>query len=477
MNRVDWQPWLVALFPEYVKHGFAAHHQEFWEWVWAIQQERRPAPFVAVWPRGGAKSTSAELAAVALGARGVRRYALYICETQDQADDHVANIAALLESDTVAAHYPTLADRAMSKFGNPKGWRRNRLRTAAEFTVDALGLDTAARGVKLETQRPDLMIFDDLDGEHDTVATTDKKIATITKKLLPAGSADVAVLAIQNLVLPGGIFAQLADGRADWLSDRVVSGPHPALHHLAYEQHDGRTVLVAGEPTWAGQSLAVCQEMVNSMGISAFLSECQHDVRAPAGGMFDHLSFRHCAHADVPDLVRTVVWCDPAVTSTDQSDANGIQVDGVAADGTVYRLWSWEQRSTPENTLRTALLKAVEYHADHVGVETDQGGDTWRSVMIVAWQSLVDSADYPHITSDMERPVFKSAKAGAIGPKAHRAAQMLVSYERGEIVHVLGTHATLEAALNRFPKTKPYDLVDAAFWSWRELTKGGVRLL
>jgi hypothetical protein len=124
-----------------------------------------------------------------------------------------------------------------------------------------------------------------------------------------------------------------------------------------------------------------------------------------------------------------------------------------------------------------ALLKAVELGADHIGIETDQGGDTWRSVVVVAWQSLVDDDEYPHITDDTERPRFRSATAGSIGPKAHRAAQMLAGYERGEIVHVLGTHATLEAALNRFPKTKPYDLVDAAFWSWRALAKGGIGLL
>jgi hypothetical protein len=460
-----------------VQHGFASHHEEFWRWVWCVQAGERPHPFVAIWPRGGAKSTSAELATVALGARHQRHYALYICQTQEQADDHVGNIAALLEADAVAHHYPALADRAIGKHGNVKGWRRNRLRTAQGYTVDALGLDTAARGVKLEAQRPDLLVFDDLDGEHDTPATTEKKIATITKKLLPAGSADAAILAIQNLVLPDGIFAQLADGRADWLSDRITSGPHPALCDLAYEQRNSKTVLITGTPTWEGQSLAACQEMVNSMGISAFLSECQHDVRAPAGGMFDHLSFRHCVYADVPDLVRVAVWCDPAVTSTDQSDANGIQTDGIAEDGTLYRLWSWEQRSTPENTIKTALLKAVELGADHIGIETDQGGDTWRSVVVVAWQSLVDGDEYPHITDDTERPRFRSATAGSIGPKAHRAAQMLAAYERGEIVHVLGTHATLEAALNRFPKTKPYDLVDAAFWSWRALAKGGIGLL
>jgi len=92
------------------------------------------------------------------------------------------------------------------------------------------------------------------------------------------------------------------------------------------------------------------------VGLSAFLAECQHQVEAPAAGMFDHVEFRHCAWKEVPDLVGIVVWVDPAVTDTDQSDAHGIQADGVAGDGTVYRLWSWEARTSPEESLRRALL-------------------------------------------------------------------------------------------------------------------------
>src|SRR5919198_5569739 len=74
--EADWRAWLLTLLPEYVSDPqgrpvpFAAHHEALWDWVWAIRRGVRPRPFVAIWPRGGAKSTSAELACVALGARG-----------------------------------------------------------------------------------------------------------------------------------------------------------------------------------------------------------------------------------------------------------------------------------------------------------------------------------------------------------------------------------------------------------------------
>lgn len=230
------------------------------------------------------------MACVAAGAQKRRRYALYICEKQDQADDHVANIAALLESESVERYYPLMAERALGKYGNSRGWRRNRLRTAQGFTVDALGLDVAARGVKLEDMRPDLIVFDDIDSESDSMETIAKKVRTITTKLLPAGSGDAAVLAVQNLIHYEGVFAALAgvaSEPAEYLSDRIVSGPHPAILGLKTEkQPDGKHKIVAGAPTWAGQDIARCQSDINQYGLRAFLSEMQHTRSAPIGQAF-----------------------------------------------------------------------------------------------------------------------------------------------------------------------------------------------
>ena len=491
--EADWRSWLETLFPQYVTGGFADRHVEFWDWVWSITRGAAPPAFIAIWPRGGGKSTSSEIACAAVGARETRRYILYICETQDQADDHVANIGGLLESAQIENYYPELGSRKVGKYGTSKGWRRNRLRTAAGLTIDAIGLDTAARGVKLDDARPDMMVLDDLDSEADKLETVEKKIRTLTRKLLMAGSNDVAVLAVQNLVHPDSIFSQLADGRADWLANRVVSGPHPAIRDFSYEQREGKFWILGGTATWDGQPLDVCQHIIHTDGISAFLSECQQEVQPPAGGMFDHLDFdqMHVDWDDLPIFQRITVWVDPAVTDTDRSDAHGIQASGLGVDGKVYSFWSWEARTSPEDSLRRAILKAVELGADTVGVETDQGGDTWRTVFNKVWRELVEDPDVADIHDGRpehgcpvdaegkptERPTsqprFKWAKASAgHGSKVHRASQMLVDYEQGRIRHVIGTHNVLERALRRFPRTKPYDLVDASVWAWHELTHG-----
>lgn len=306
----EWEDWLRVMHPGYVTQPFADHHVDFWEHVWAVEPETSPRPAVSIWSRGGGKSTNAELAAESLGLRGRRRYCLYVCSTQDSADKHVATIGSLLESSAVASHYPKHAERAVGKYGQSIGWRRERLVTAGGFLVDAAGLDTAVRGLKFEDQRPDLIILDDLDDEHDSPHVTAKKIRTLTKSILPAGAPNVAIIAIQNLIIPDGIFTRMADGRADYLAERMVLGPHPAVRDMETEyRHDPETgtrkaMIVAGEATWEGQDLTRCQHLMDHIGLSAFLKECQHEVSEDTEGLA--LRYNDADHLEDLDHERAV---------------------------------------------------------------------------------------------------------------------------------------------------------------------------
>lgn len=323
----EWRDWLRIVLPDAAEPG--ERHAALWRWVWAVQPLVRPRPFIAIWPRGGGKSTTAELACLTLLMRGVRRYALYVSGTQEQADKHVETIGAILERLGV--------ERAVNKYGNSKGWRRSRLKTAT-FTIDAFGLDTGARGTKDEDQRPDMLIFDDVDQIHDSAATTRKRIETLTMTLLPAATDTAAILGVQNLIHGDSVFAQLADDRADWLSDRIVSGPHPALLDCAIERiadaaPDAPKYRVSGVPTWVGQDVAACQRLINTIGPDAFRRESQHEV----GGT------QHAIYADIP------TYCPIAPLPAEWSPNVGLDFGGIhtcavmvaqAPDG---RLWAYAE--------------------------------------------------------------------------------------------------------------------------------------
>lgn len=497
---VGWREWLTTLFPGTFSAPFAPRHDEFWHHIESIKRGRKSPAFFAVWPRGGGKTTNTEAAAVRLGAKEERKFCLYVRSTQDKANESVQNIAAMLEGRPVAYYYPLLASRKLGKYGNSKGWKIDTLRCGNGFNVIGLGLDAAVRGIKIEEFRPDLIVLDDIDDATDSTETIKKKIDTITKSILPAGSTDVAIIGSQNLIHANSIFAKIVDNSAEFLLDRVVSGPYPAAEGLAYEQKpDGKGYrITGGVATWAGQPLDVCEVQINEWGLSAFLKESQHQVEE-SGGIWDHIEFRHCTFAELPDLTDGEVWVDPAVTTTDNSDCHAMAAGGIAEDGTIYVLYAWEQVTTPLDSIKRATLKAIEYGFRYVGIETDQGGDTWNSVYQLAWQEIVNGDDVPHIISresaaalgvpvnltptaeayinrgdewePVKRPQLKSAKAGAgHGSKVERNQRMITDYERGQVVHVIGTHTALERALRRFP-LKPLDLADADYWLWYHLQK------
>lgn len=471
----EWRPWLGMLFPQF--KSFGEHHAFYWDWLFKIRPNVRCRPLVNVWPRGHGKSSSGEAGLVYLGGEEIRHYAWYIQEVQDQADNTLSNIRAVLESERVEGFYPHLAHAQMTKYGQRKAWRRNRIVTANGFTIDAMGLDTARRGARSEDQRPDLLIFDDIDGKHDSAATTRRKIETITTSILPAGSVDAVGLYLQNMIIPNGVVAQLVDGRADFLLDRIINGPIPAVEDLEYmqdEYEDGRRYwrITTGEPTWDGMDLRACEAKMNEWGLTAFLQEAQHDVNHSPGGIFSHLFYRHIAESEVPPLLEIQVWGDPAVTAT--GDCMGIQADGIDEDGLIYRLYSWENNTSPDDVIRRMIRKAVELWQRHqcmisIGLETNQGGDTWESLYYRIWDEMLADPNEP-VTINTPRPRYLWAKATtATGGKTARAYEMLVDYERDLIIHVLGTHRVLEAALFRVYKTKPFDLADAAYWSWKHL--------
>lgn len=484
-----WDKWLAEEFPSYVKASFAPRHIALWEWLDMLTPGTRPRSKVDIWPRGGAKSTTTELGCAWVGRQHKRRFGLYVSGTQDQADKHVQSIAALFEHLGI--------ERAVNEYGASKGWTRQLLRTAHGFNVLSIGLDKGVRGVKLDELRPDLIILDDVDSRHDTPTTVQKKIEIITENILPAGSPDCAVLFVQNRIHNKSIASILADGTAEFLLDRLPVTEEPAAHNLTYEMRergDGTPyyAVTGGTPTWEGQSLEVIEAQINVWGLTAFLREAQHDVDEPDGGMFSHLQYRRCRADEVPPLVRTTVWCDPAVTETDDSDSYAVHCDGLAENKDIYRLYSWEDRTSPLDALCRAIVVALEYGGECVGVETNQGGDTWHVVYNESWRVLtIPDEELPKDLDQRIRmhrarlatlrsagkmivqPPFRSAKAGSNASKTERNSKMLADYERFRFVHVLGTHIVLERALRRFPKAKPFDLTDAAFWSWFYLSGGG----
>jgi hypothetical protein len=297
--------WLTFMFgpsssSPRVTSSFAPHHLEFWDYVARISdgetvtiRDRVRDAFIAIWPRGHAKTTSMEMAIAYLIAKRARRFIVIISSAQNQANERVENIGSLLQSSPFREHYPQASTRWISDTGKRGAWNQRQLQTSNGVTVRAFGLDAAMRGANIEGNRPDLIMLDDIDDESDSGYMTEQKVRRIKNAVLPMGTENLVVFGAQNLILKGGVFDQLA-GDADWLVNRIVSGPHPALEGFRWtivEEPDRLGYrITAGKPTWSGQGMAECQVELDQIGIESFQIELQHDVRVAGTLVFSQFS-------------------------------------------------------------------------------------------------------------------------------------------------------------------------------------------
>lgn len=447
---LPWDEWLPAYFAAATSKPLATRQVNLWRWIDALEPGVRPHARVESWPRGGGKSTSTELGVAYVGHRLTRRFALYVSETQEQANKHVQAIGNRFEKLGIG--------RAVNKYGNSLGWKVDLLRTDHGFNVLALGLDAAGRGVKLDDYRPDFIIFDDVDGRHDSEKTIAKKIEAITETIIPAGSSDCAVLFVQNRIHSASIMASLIDGTADFLLRREVF-EEPAVIGLEYESvvtEEGREYrITAGTPTWEGQPLEVCEAQMNDWGRAAFLREAQHETDAEEDGLWqrsrDIDPFR-VRPGDHPTLYRIGVAIDP--NAGEGGDAAGIMVGGVYRQGSTLHGVLLED-CTVDGGPRAWAQAAVDAYKRHGGdvmvAEKNNGGD-----MVAITIGTVPGA-----------PPVKLVHASR--GKLTRAEPVQKLAEDGRIHHA-GVFVDLERELCTWRPGDPSpNRLDAYVWLWTEL--------
>lgn len=290
--EADWSKWLKTVGPRTFTSDFSEFQLHYWQWYWLVTEKRRKnirlnddeLAYLAIWGRGLAKSSCVEWSAIGEGAFFGRGYVCYVSATQEQAEEHVAEIKRRLESEEVAKYYPGLADPAISEHGNQYGWRQNFLLTKSGWAIRPIGLNTNVRGGRVADLRPTMIIFDDIDELDDSPAVVQKKIARISGSIIPAGTPDTLKLVAQNLIHRNSVVNRIHTRKIDILAERITNGPIPAFKDLEIEVRqtdDGpRNIIVAGEPTWEHLDIKACQRFLNDSGRERFLAEYQHDFHA-----------------------------------------------------------------------------------------------------------------------------------------------------------------------------------------------------
>ena len=143
---------------------------------------------------------------------------------------------------------------------------------------------------------------------------------------------------------------------------------------------------------------------------------------------------------------------DPATTGKSTSDESGIVVVGVR-NRQFYVLADYSLRGSPDAVCRKAILAYREFKADRIVFESNQGGETWRTI--------VNGIDPHAATKEVHASRGKFARAE---PGAAR-------YEQGKVHHV-GLFRDLEDQMCSYvagvTRDSP-DRMDALVWGITEL--------
>lgn len=412
---------------------------------------------IMVAPRYGAKSTWMVILTLWALAHGHRRFALWISDSAQQAELHLATLRQELETNRLLRKdFPDLLPP-------PRGARGTR-DTQATYTarggavVAVRGADTRTLGLKLGTSRPDLIVLDDLEPEASNYSANArrKRLDTVLNAILPMNE-QAAVLWLGTVVMYGAILHAAV---------RSVTEPHgrdgvpePWIADEGFTVH-----YVPAIDTWSADrerrsfwperySLEYLDSIAHTLNYALNFA-CRPPM--PGGHHWTEKTFRRGRHP-VGALTMEV---DPATTVGPRSDFSAIVVggrilpgcQGVEA-GAVSLEYAEQVRLTPAKlAARVRMILRANPRIRTVRVLNTGSGLMWGEVFTdlpggVALELVADSRSSSGVKGAPEKDL--------------KFAGLLDAYERDLVWHA-EYFAELEDQLRRWPEVEHDDLGDCA---------------
>jgi phage terminase large subunit-like protein len=233
--------------------------------------------------------------------------------------------------------------------------------------------------------------------------------------------------------------------------------PTPIIRSLLKDEKRGRVAVTRGSTydNFANLAPAFVEEVKakyegTRLGRQELFAELLDDVE---GALWSHDMIDRARVSEAPQMVRTVVAIDPAVTATETSDETGIVVAGMSADGHVYVFADVSGRMSPRDWAMRSVKAYNDFRADRIVAEENNGG------------KLVE-ANLRTVVRDVPYSGVRASQG-----KRTRAEPIASLYEQGKVHHV-GALPKLEDQMCSWePLTgdKSPDRLDALVWAVTDL--------
>lgn len=333
-------------------------------------------------PRETGKSTWWFLLLPMWGAAyGHVRFAVAFANADSQATGHLATFKRELERNALLrADFPELCEPARQQHGGAVADRQGMLHTKAGFVFAAKGVDSATLGLKVGEQRPDLLIFDDIE-PHEAQYSPEqarKRLGTITDALFPL-NVRARVVMVGTVTMPGSVMHQLVKsangtlepGESKWITDERIQAHH---HVPILTDPDGSERSMWPEK-WP---LAWLQSIRHTR---SYAKNYLNDPLGMDGDYWTSDDFRYGTLG--VEATRWILQLDPAVTTKGTSDYTGWAVVAYSPRQKRAEVVAAGRIRLTGEALRGWVLGKLQEHERirAVRVEVNQGGELWYTVL------------------------------------------------------------------------------------------------
>lgn len=379
----------------YLPNHFCKAPSQMHEWLGDQLDEmhlRRGTKLNVMGPRGGAKSTIGTLCYVLRAAlEGWEEYIWIISDTKTQAQAHLENIKAELESNEVLQeHYPHVRCRTHAG---------NRIKLTNGTVIESFGTGQKLRGRRERAARPSLIVCDDLqnDGHMQSARQRESSRSWFHGTLLKAGNKNTNVINLATALHRQALAMQLHDQSAGWITRKFAAiedwpanmdlwqewedlycdpqNPGAAQNALIFFEQNRAAMELGAVLLWpAEEDLYTLMKMRAESGRTAFEREKQNSpvdpekCEWPAEYFGDEIWFDYWPQ----DLQFTTIALDPSKgRESRHGDYSAFAVLGVDRTGILYVAADLARRDT-QRIVSDGVALCKKYQAQAFGVEANQ---------------------------------------------------------------------------------------------------------
>lgn len=419
--------------------SFSRFHLDLCAWAetWSLphhgEAEERTG-WVA--PRGSGKSTWGFLGLPMWAlAHGHRSYVAAFADSGYQAQQHLMSFKLELATNKwLREDYPDLCAPAM-RGGATVADRQDMYIAQSGAAFTAKGIDSSTLGAKIGKQRPDLILFDDIEPDEANYSPyqKDQRLKTVLQAVLPM-NLNAIVVFLGTTTMQGSIIHDIVRQATDpeppdWpREEKIRVNYYPAI----LTGTDG-----AEHSLWPQRwSLEFLQSIRHTPSYKLNFE----NQPVSLGGWWQNGDIRYDRrdHYD-----RVVMVVDGAVTARPTSDETGIAIVGLSLrERKLFVREAVGVRLTGEPRRRRIIDLIIANDVDYVLAEANQGGDMWHTEL----------HDLPVRLSTFHQKE----------PKPLRIRRLLALYQRagGTIAHEKDL-PQLEAQQRGYPNVLHEDVLDA----------------